>query len=277
MADFIVGNDISQFQNQIDWDKYKNNSNFVIIRSTFGNGYYDQWFARNRDEARRVGLPVGFYHYCYPQLNSAKAEAEWFCKALYDLKEGETLYLDFEENYTGDAVAWCKEFLDYVSSNFNGMKPMIYLNQALVKKYDWSPVVNAGYGLWLASYQEDGVGEIGKWKFMAMQQTSSSQIVTGIQGNVDRDVFFGTADILKKYGYKKPVPVPTPTPEPVPPVSTPHPVVPQPPEPPVTPPVQPIPDYKTALLNIKPVASKFHWFYSGDFKKIVAEITKVGL
>lgn len=235
----IVGNDVSQFQGSINWDTYKNNSNFVVIRSTFGNGYYDSWFAHNRDEARRVGLPVGFYHYCYPQLNSPIAEAQWFCKAVYDLKEGESLYLDFEEQYNGDIVAWCKTFLDYVSSNFNGIKPLMYLNQSHMN-LDWSPVVNAGYGLWLASYQADGVGNTGKWPFMALQQTSSSQQVPGISGNVDRDVFFGDVDTFKKYGYKTTVATP---PVEVPPVVTP--VTPQPTPPVVVPTVPETPPTAT--------------------------------
>lgn len=206
----IVGNDISQFQGKIDWDTYKNNSNFVVIRSSFGNGYFDAWFAHNRDEARRVGLPVGYYHYCYPQYNTPEAEAAWFCKALYDLKEGEFLALDFEETVPSvDVVAWCKKFLDYVSTHFNGIKPLIYLNQSQIKQYDWKPIVDAGYALWLASYQPDGVGEVGEFGSMAMQQTSSSQHVPGISGNVDRDVFFGDAAQLKKYGYHSPAdPIP---------------------------------------------------------------------
>jgi len=238
----LIGNDCSQFQGSIDWDTYKNNSNFVIIRSTYGNGYYDSWFAHNRDEARRVGLPHGFYHFCYPQYNSPLDEAKWFCKALYDIQEGESLYLDFEESYSGDIVAWCKQFLDYVSNNFNGIKPLIYLNQSYMN-LDWSPVINAGYGLWLASYQADGVGNTGKWPFMALQQTSSSQQVPGIVGNVDRDIFFGDENSFKNYGYKKliPVPEPTPTPQPIPeplPAPTPSPVPPQPTPTPIPQPVK---------------------------------------
>jgi lysozyme len=202
----MVGNDVSQFQGSIDWDKYKDNSNFVIIRATYGNGYYDSWFAHNRDEARRVNLPRGFYHFSYPQYNSPTDEAKWFCKALYDLQEGESLYLDWEESYSGDTVNWCKTFLDYVSQNFNGIKPLIYLNQSYMN-LDWSPVVNAGYGLWLASYQADGVGNTGKWSSMALQQTSSTQQVPGIVGNVDRDVFFGDVNQFKAYGYKVVPPV----------------------------------------------------------------------
>ncbi len=63
---------------------------------------------------------------------------------------------------------------------------------------------------------------------------------------------------------------PTPPPPPQPPIPpTPQPV----PEPPV--PTQP--DYKKALLDIKPIATKFHWFYQGDFKKIAEIIKKVEL
>jgi hypothetical protein len=40
-----------------------------------------------------------------------------------------------------------------------------------------------------------------------MQQWTDKQGVPGIKGNVDGDVFFGTAEQLKQYGYKNPVPV----------------------------------------------------------------------
>lgn len=244
MANYIVGNDVSSFQGQIDWDVYKNNANFVIIRSSYGNGYYDSWFAHNRDEARRVGLPHGFYHFCYPQYNSAQAEADWFCKAVWDLKEGEVLALDFEADldktlpYTQDPVPWCKDFLDAVSAKFNGIKPVIYLNQSHMK-WDWSPIVDAGYGLWLASYQADGTGNTGKWPFMAFQQTSSSQIVPGINGNVDRDVFFGDVNAFGGYGYKSPV-------APLPPQNPPETQPSQPPSvPPQDPPTTPTPPVET--------------------------------
>ena len=230
----LVGNDVSEFQGDINWDEYKSNTHFVILRSTFGNGYFDKQFAHNRDEARKAQLPLGFYHYCYPQYNKPEDEAAWFCKALYDLKEGEVLFLDFEENYNGDIVAWCKAFLDYVSVHFNGIKPLMYLNQSHMG-LNWQPVVDAGYGLWLASYQADGEGNTGKWPFMAFQQTSSSQQVPGIVGNVDRDVFFGNVVALKAYGYKALQPTPTP----VPPAPTPKPT--PTPEPPPTPTPEPVP------------------------------------
>lgn len=275
MSDFIVGNDVSEFQGSINWGTYKNNTNFVVAKLTEGNGYIDNWAGNNRQQARNAGLPLGFYHFARPDLgNAPEVEAEFFCGVLDGdpLREGEFLALDFEVSY-GDPVGWSKKWLDAVSNHYDGIKPLVYLNQYLATNYDWTPVVDAGYGLWLASYNPDGQGNTGKWPFMAMQQTSSSQQVPGIVGNVDRDVFFGTTDQLRAYGFKnpkppvstpapapQPSPAPSPEPEPapapgpvVPPstpptsVPTPPPVVvvpvPQPnPKPPA--PVKPVPNHK---------------------------------
>lgn len=210
----LVGNDIAQYQGNIDYNVYKNNTHFVIMKATEGVGFIDKWFGNNRTKAREAGIPLGYYHFCRPDLgNTPEAEAEFFCKVIDGdpIREGEIIALDYEcANQKQSDVDWCKKWLDYVSKHFNGMKPLIYLNQSQVKKFDWSIVVNAGYGLWLASYQADGVGETGQWQFMAIQQTSSSQQVPGIVGNVDRDVFFGDLNAFKSYGYRKSAPSPVP-------------------------------------------------------------------
>ncbi len=213
----IVGNDISKFQGDVDFNVYKNNTNFLIIKATEGNGYTDSKFARNQSECRRVGLPLGFYHFARPDLNNTpEAEADWFLKVVGDLKEGELLALDYEcANQKQSDVDWCKKWLDRVQEKTQ-VKALIYLNQSQIKSFNWQVVVDAGYGLWLASYQPDGVGDAGEWPFMAMQQTSSSQQVPGIVGNVDRDVFFGDVATLKKYGYHAPTPQPQPQPQPTP-------------------------------------------------------------
>lgn len=212
MSDFIVGNDISEFQGQVDFSTYKNNSNFLIMKSSEGTSYIDHWFGNNRAQARYYGLPCGFYHFAKPDIgNSPEDEAKFFC-ALMDgdpLREGEMLVLDFEVQYF-DPVGWCKRWLDYVSNHFNGVKPLMYLNQSLATSYDWQPVVDAGYGLWIAAYTYDPSNnnfQTGKWPFAAMQQWTDVQNVPGIVGNIDGDVFFGDAEAFKKYGYHAPQPV----------------------------------------------------------------------
>jgi lysozyme len=243
----ITGNDISSWQGDIDWNTYKNNTNFVIIRSTYGNGYTDTKFFRNRDEARRLGIPRGFYHYCYPQYNLPEAEADWFLKTI-NVEDGESLYLDYEENWSGDKVDWCYRFLDRITSHLNGYKALIYLNQSLASGNDWTKIVNAGHGLWIAAYTYDptiNTFKIGNWKFAAMQQWTSSQQVPGIAGNVDGNVFFGDVNAFKAYGYKAPTPSPIPVPIPAPPTPTPPPV--------------PVVDYKPYLVDIKGVLNGKGW------------------
>jgi GH25 family lysozyme M1 (1,4-beta-N-acetylmuramidase) len=202
----IKGLDVSKFQGEINYDQLKTQADFVIIRSSYGTGFIDGMYVRNRDEARRVGMGIGFYHYAYARLNSAEAEADYFCQVVSDLRQGELLVLDWEETYAGNHVDWCKRFLDRVATHFNGLKPLIYLNKGLQKGKDWSPVVNAGYGLWLADYENNGSAS--PWSMIAMQQTTSSGSIAGISGNVDLDIFYGTLNAFRKYGFNPPVVTP---------------------------------------------------------------------
>lgn len=203
----IVGNDISQY-NTIDWNIYKNNSNFVIIKCSEGTGYTDPQFSVNQFKARQAGLPLGYYHFARPDLgNTPEAEADWFIKAINGLREEEILFLDYEVTYH-DPVGWCKGFLDRIKSTLDGYNGLIYLNQSLIKGNDWSSV-SANYGLWVAAYTYDPNKNnfvTGSWGVAAFQQWTDKQQVPGISGNVDGDVFFGDATQFRKYGYHIPVP-----------------------------------------------------------------------
>ncbi len=259
----IVGNDISEFQGAIDWNIYKNNTNFVLMKASEGSSYIDKWFGGYRQEARLANLPRGFYHFARPDLgNTPEAEAQFFFNLLngQPLQEGEILCLDYEVQYH-DPVGWCKAWLDKVYE-LTTVRPLIYLNQSTVAGHDWSSVSGI-YGLWLASYQADGTGNTGQWAQMAFQQTSSVQQVPGISGNVDRDVFFGEAVQFKAYGFK-PVPTTPTTPTTVTPTTTDTTVSTLPPETPViTEPVQTIPPVPpTVPPVIIPTPPKLNWWKS---------------
>ncbi len=245
------GIDISYWQGNVDFHALKDNLDFVIIRSTYGNGYKDTSFEKNRDGARAVGLGVGFYHYAYPQYNQPEAEADWFTK-IVSCQPGEILCLDFEETFA-TPVDWCKRFLDKVTSNM-GFKPLLYINFALVKSYDWKPVIDAGYGLWLAywDYNPDSTNWDTPWPVVAFRQYSNKGIVAGLTP-LDLDIFYG--DMSQFYAYGNPAPsVPTP-PVPVPPSvpSEPTPTIPEPipvpPTNPSTPPNTVKPNWFTKLIN----------------------------
>lgn len=202
----IVGNDVSNWQGNINYDVYKNNSNFIIIKATEGIGYIDPKFYQNQIESRRVGLLRGYYHFARPDLgNFPEAEAEYFLQVVGTMREGEVLCLDYEPASNPQPVVdYCKRFMDRVLA-LTRVRCLIYLNQSQVRKYDWKPVVDASYGLWLAAYVPTSEAFTGQWNQMAMQQWTSSQIVPGIVGKTDGNWFFGDENQFKKYGYHDPV------------------------------------------------------------------------
>jgi len=222
----LLGNDISKWQGEINWEVYKNNTNFCILKASEGTGYTDPKFYSYQTAASVNNIPLGYYHFARPDLgNSAEAEADWFIKVIGEIREGELLCLDFEPQWNGNPVVWSKNFLDRVASRLNGYKCPIYLNQSQITSWDWSPVANAGYGLWVAAYTYDptiNTFPTGAWPFACMQQWTNKQIVPGISGGVDGDVFFGDLVAFKKYGYHKPIVTP-PTPPPTPPTPLPEP------------------------------------------------------
>ena len=248
----LVGNDVSDYQEGIDYATFKNNANFVIAKATEGTTYIDTWFGNNRQQARNVGLPRMFYHFARPDKgNDPIAEAKFFLAVLngQPLQEGECLALDFEEN-TDNPVDWAKKWLDYVFQE-TGVKPYFYSYQSMLTSYDWSPVVNAGYPLWIAAPNGDPNNtsyQTGAWK-SAMCHQWGTETVPGISGSVDGDSFFGDVAAFLASGYHVLVPAPNDPPT-IPPTqpSTPPQPVPSTPNPAPAPSPQPVP--KVSLCSI---------------------------
>ncbi len=228
----LSGADVSSYQGNIDWNTFKNNVNFCIIKATEGTGYIDPWFGNNRQKARDCGILRGYYHFARPDLgNTPEAEAQFFVDIIngQSLQEGESIYLDFEVQYHGDNVAWAKAWMDLVESKL-GVKPVFYSFQSMLTSHDWKSVVDNGNGLWVATASGDPNNtnfQTGAWPIAMMNQWGS-QVIPGISGQTDSNVFFGDAKAFGKYGYQKPVVVNTPPPVETPPElqpSVPPPVV----------------------------------------------------
>ena len=200
-ADKIYGIDVSKWQGTINWAVTAPTISFAVIRASYGSAGLDDKFAVNRAGAEAQNLPIGFYHYCYPQLNTAASEADNFCNRVGTLKAGQFAVLDFEETITSTVVQWCKDWLDAVYARL-GARPLIYINLSINNSLNWSPVVNANYGLWLARWDEnrDAAAPATDWSFCAMRQYSATQSIAGITGNVDGDTFYGNVTQLKSYG-----------------------------------------------------------------------------
>ena len=122
-------------------------------------------------------------------------------------------------------VAYAKKWLDRVYQR-SGVKPVIYMSESVVNSYDWSSVANADYGLWVAKYRDNNPDynynmanagsrpKVKWWNFYCMWQWTSSGRLTGYNGNLDCDVFYGDRSTWDAYVGKstsaaKPQPKPT--------------------------------------------------------------------
>jgi GH25 family lysozyme M1 (1,4-beta-N-acetylmuramidase) len=208
--------DVSEFQKSIDFEQIKKCGlvDAVMMRCSEGGSYIDWNFSGNRDVCRMFKIPRGFYHVGRPALNinTPEGEAAFFLHVIGGLHRNEVLALDLEPDYikgVANLVDWSKRFLDYVYEA-TGVRGMIYTNRSIVNAYNWTPIVEANYGIWIATLDGNPKApEIPYWEFIAMHQYSDKGMIPGIQGNVDLNVFYGDLEQFKKYGfdYQPPVPV----------------------------------------------------------------------
>jgi cell division septation protein DedD len=212
----------------------------VLIKISGGDDglYYDSQATNNYNQAIAHGHAFGGYHFAGG--TDPVAEANFFVNGMKPLNKGEVPILDWEVQHA-DPVGWCLQFINQVEKVSGDSGGLIYMNLSTLRAYNWQPVLSR-WGLWLADWNNnpDGTINTGSYTYV-MQQYNDGP-------NYDHDVFFGTADQFKQYGwgYPEAAPQPAPTPVPVPaPVPTPEPAptpAPQPaPVPEPTPAPQPTP------------------------------------
>lgn len=222
----ILGPDISRHQGQANIAEMAKHCQFAIFRAGYGGGGVDEQFARNRDGARKAGLVNGSYFFAYPGRGSGKQQALEYLKIVGDLKAGEFLALDVEDEMTyggrlpANMVDWS---LDFLRTCFDktGVRPLVYMNLDVHNRFDWSRVIKEDYGLWLAYWDHSPKGRTPavKWPFVAIEQYTSSGSLPGVSGRIDMNVFHGSSIAqLKAYGKggSTSTPKPSPTPSPVP-------------------------------------------------------------
>lgn len=95
------GIDVSYANGKIDWDKMKNNIDFVVIRCGYGGNYVNQddaqWYA-NVAACEERGIPYGIYLYSYAtSTQKAKSEAYHALRLLAGHKPEYPVFLDLEE------------------------------------------------------------------------------------------------------------------------------------------------------------------------------------
>lgn len=203
----LKGIDLSHWQRGLDLNKI--DFDFVIAKATEGVKMVDKKCDPFIQEAIKLSKCFGFYHFARPEKNSAHDEAQFFYKNTRNYFGHGIPVLDWESvgKYN---VKWAKEWLDEIYA-LTGVRPIIYMSEAVVNQYNWSEVAGANYGLWVAKYRDNkadinyDMSNAGKkpvvkwWKFYALWQWTSSGLLNGYNGKLDCDVFYGSVDAWKKY------------------------------------------------------------------------------
>lgn len=207
------GIDISSWQSGIDLSVVP--CDFVICKATGGVGYVNPDCDRAYQQAKSLGKKLGVYHFAREDScpGSSIAEADFFVDNIQGYIGEAILVLDWEGSAVDLGVGWAKEWLDRVQER-TGVKPLLYTYNNSVNTYDWTPVVNADYGLWNAGYFNYGtpmgytpdaplIGGTGPWPGAAMYQYTSEGRLSGWNGNLDLNVFYGDANAWDAYANPK--------------------------------------------------------------------------
>lgn len=195
----VHGIDVSSHQGLIDWNKVAGDGvEFAILRAAYrgytaGSLNKDSTFDYNAQQAAQNGLQVGAYIFSQAiTVEEAVQEADFLLEILAGKPIDGPVVFDWEVIGTKDARTYGldTQTLCAAANVFcrrieqAGYTPMVYFNSyAGYVKYDLSEIME--YDFWFAQYKEQPDFY---YNFQMWQYTSSGK-VSGIDGNVDLDVW----------------------------------------------------------------------------------------
>lgn len=193
----LKGIDISNYQRGFSLSA--TNPGFVIVKATEGLGLVDRccdWFVQ---DAIRLGIPFGYYHFA--RSNDAAREATYFYNQTKNYVGKGIPILDFEVlNSNCWLETWCKTFYQ-----LSGVKPWVYMSSDYINNRGYgTPWVKSNCGLWLAGYPRTYMSypdascpyKHAGWTLAAWQFTSS--LAMGGM-SVDGDIFYGDREAWDAY------------------------------------------------------------------------------
>ena len=192
----LKGIDVSAWQGQIDWKSVAAyGMDFAILRITEAGNVIDEHFERNYTECQKYNIPTGVYKYSYAMtIAEIQSEARKVVSVLNGRELQYPVWLDLEYNNQRSLGA---ENIHKMAEAFEkiitaaGYKFGIYCN------VDWYMNVICShlkkYDFWIARYptNDDGwLQERLRPDFGVGWQYSSKAKIPGINGTVDRSVFY---------------------------------------------------------------------------------------
>lgn len=209
----LNGIDISNWQKGINLSVVP--GDFFISKATQGTNYVSPDCVRQVEQGISAGKLFGTYHY----INGvgAEVEAEFYIKNIENWVGKSIIALDWEQ---GDNAAWGNiSYLDRMTKRvieLTGIPPMIY-GQASIYGQIKQVADKYNCGLWVAQYPDyNRTGYVNTpWNegaySCAIRQYTSSGRLSGYNGNLDLNKFYGDRDTWMRYANPKdtsPVPMP---------------------------------------------------------------------
>lgn len=202
----VLGIDVSNWQGSVDWEEVAGDGyTFAWAKATEGMTYTDPMFFNNMENGIDANIVMGAYHFARPDNNSPQEDAANFLNVASDYIGSGFLppVLDLENPYSGGQAIvltdlftseelsnWTQEWMIEVETQ-TGITPFIYINGNYANYLN--PSLN-GYGLWFAQPDENlnPPINIGAWEEWGFKQYSWWGDISGIQGDVDLNIFNGT-------------------------------------------------------------------------------------
>ncbi|GAA4355470.1 glycoside hydrolase family 25 protein [Angustibacter luteus] len=215
-----LGIDVSRWQSAgasdscaaqgIDWSKVSATTrSFVFIRATRTKAAVtaqDACFDRNWRGAVTAGIYRGAYHYAIPSAvaGSAARDARVFVSIVGRMQDAGDLppVLDLETSgglKPAQLATWTRTWLTTVRS-LTGRQPMIYTYPSFWRSAMADSNAFHAYPLWIANWTATP-SVPGGWPTYAVHQYSATGRVAGISGDVDLNVFNGSAAQLRAFAH----------------------------------------------------------------------------
>ena len=178
----------------------------VIAKATESSNFTDSTLPTFMAQSKTTGKLTGVYHFARP--GDWKVQADFFLRTAKPYLNNSIIVLDYESTVvTYGGVQWALNWLDYVYKQ-TGIKPMIYMGLADENYYNWAPVAKK-YALWVAQYNDMAphygfkprnlYGSIRHFKKMTMFQYTANGRLTGYNGPLDLDVYYGPKSDWSKH------------------------------------------------------------------------------
>lgn len=194
----IHGIDAARFQQSVNWKTARRAGvRFAFVKATEGGDLLDPMFKLHWRGARKVGIPVGAYHFYY-FCTTPEVQARWFIRNVPRIKGALPPVLDMEWNPfsptctkrppAAEVRRQMKVFMDMVERHFR-QRPIIYTTPGFYKDNGLSRLKREEFWLRTTAKTPKQAYPGQRWSFW---QYSGTGIVPGFDGEVDLNVFAGS-------------------------------------------------------------------------------------